>query len=302
MIGRDQVHARDQKGRGEGQAGDDVALEDPRGQHRDGHGHSEDERGRDDVAPGQKEQAADQLDDPRGDHPHLRDGQAEAPEGVELPAEGEELRHRGDHEDRTRGELDTAPHARRLPPRRCALGNAEVRWGYAEGELTNAARIAVMTRAQDTNATRDRTGGMARRYAAARTDQIRPRADDGRARRRRYQAWLVPQCGHATEVETAAWKTRPQLQLYCALSIGPPDSRARRSWECCSAGAGGGVGAAGRGAGWTLRSGRRVMRLRLGRTRIEKGVPVPKDAFPSKRFLSVGKRFSTGSRKPCSRT
>jgi len=48
----------------------------------------------------------------------------------------------------------------RADGRSCGWGRAN---GYAEGELTSAARIAVMTRAQDTKAVRDRTGGMARR-------------------------------------------------------------------------------------------------------------------------------------------
>ena len=29
----------------------------------------------------------------------------------------------------------------------------------------------------------------------------------------RYQAWVSPQCGQPTEVETAAWNTKPQLQV-----------------------------------------------------------------------------------------
>ena len=80
----------------------------------------------------------------------------------------------------------------------------------------------------DHSAVRDMTGGMARLCAPVRTD---------------YQAWPVPQCGHATEVETAALKTMPQEQLYWALSIGPPDSRARRScgWSSTTGGAGAGV-------------------------------------------------------------
>jgi hypothetical protein len=32
-------------------------------------------------------------------------------------------------------------------------------------------------------------------------------------RQRLYQAWESPQCGHATEVRTGAWKTKPQPQL-----------------------------------------------------------------------------------------
>jgi hypothetical protein len=72
----------------------------------------------------------------------------------------------------------------------------------------------VRTSATDHSAVRDMTGGMARLWSQGRTD---------------YHAWPAPQCGHATEVETGALKTMPQLQLYCALSMGPPDSRARRS-------------------------------------------------------------------------
>src|SRR4051794_30534421 len=99
---------------------------------------------------------------------------------------------------------------------------------YPCGELASAARIAVRTSATDHSAVRDMTGGMGRLWSLARTD---------------YQAWPVPQCGHATEVDTAAWKTMPQAQLYWALSIGPPDSRARRScgWSSTSSGAGAGA-------------------------------------------------------------
>ena len=62
------------------------------------------------------------------------------------------------------------------------------------GALARAATIDVRTSAADHRAVRDITGGMARRYARRRTA------------RRGYQAWEVPQCGQATDVETAAWK------------------------------------------------------------------------------------------------
>jgi hypothetical protein len=49
--------------------------------------------------------------------------------------------------------------------------------------------------AADQNAVREITGGM--------RAKLRPPADGPAGV---YQAWPVPQCGHATEVETAAWK------------------------------------------------------------------------------------------------
>ena len=58
--------------------------------------------------------------------------------------------------------------------------------------------MAVSTRAADHIAVREITGGMGRSYARPRTEP-RPR--------RGYQAWPAPQCGHATEVLTAASKT-----------------------------------------------------------------------------------------------
>ena len=54
-------------------------------------------RGYDEAVEQQQDAAAD-LDHPCRDHPDLRVGQAEALEGVELPAEGEELRQAADHE------------------------------------------------------------------------------------------------------------------------------------------------------------------------------------------------------------
>jgi hypothetical protein len=47
---------------------------------------------------------------------------------------------------------------------------------------------------------------------------------------RRYQAWVVPQRGQPTVVETEARNECPQPQRYSARSSGPPE-RLARAWE-----------------------------------------------------------------------
>ena len=165
----------------------------------------------------------------------------------------------------------------------CVIARTKTRSkNSSSGETCSVSRRAVVSRAP-----RSLTGGDRRSSRDRPCPAVSAIARAGEAAAD-YQAWPVPQCGHATEVETAASKTMPQPHVYWARSIGPPDSRARRS------------------CGWSIGDRRRVRGGRGPRHGVRAAVGtavdeaalgadshgvqvllVLKDAPPSKRFLCL---------------
>src|SRR5216110_2874157 len=68
------------------------------------------------------------------------------------------------------------------------------------------------------------------RGSGQQTDVTRPSLGSGSDDYRvRYQAWVPPQCGQPTVVETGASNTYPHWHVYSAWSFSGPSSRPRRN-------------------------------------------------------------------------